>query len=131
TIGRSMLMKCVVTGAAGFIGSHLSERLLELGHQVTGLDVFIPYYDRRIKESNLKVCTQQPHFQFHELDLRTDALASVVNNADVIFHLAAMPGLTQSWVDFENYWTCNTLATRQLLEAVKEHCPKLHRFIQV
>lgn len=124
-------MKCVVTGAAGFIGSHLSERLLELGHQVTGLDAFIPYYDRRIKESNLNVCMQQPHFQFHELDLRTEELAKVVNNADVIFHLAAMPGLTQSWVDFENYWTCNALATRQLLEAVTEHCPNLHRFVQV
>jgi len=124
-------MKCLVTGAAGFIGSHLCERLLELGHQVTGIDAFIPYYDRRIKESNLTVCKSHPHFHFHELDLRTNQLDHLVQNSEVIFHLAAMPGLTQSWVDFENYWTCNALATRQLLEAVRQYSPQIHRFIQV
>lgn len=124
-------MNCLVTGAAGFIGSHLCERLLALGHHVTGIDSFNPYYDRRIKERNLSVCKRHADYQFNELDLRTDQLDHLVKNVEVIFHLAAMPGLTQSWVDFENYWTCNALATRQLLEAVRQSCPKLHRFIHV
>lgn len=124
-------MKCLVTGAAGFIGSHLCEKLLELGHEVHGLDSFVPYYDRNIKERNLKTAEKHTNYRFHELDLRTDNLKELVSNSDAIFNLAAMPGLTQSWVDFDGYWTCNALATKQLLEAVRQHAPKLHRFIQV
>lgn len=124
-------MKCLVTGAAGFIGSHLSEKLLELGHQVHGLDCFVPYYDRSLKERNLLAARKHPNFRFHELDLRTDNLNELVADCEAIFNLAAMPGLTQSWVDFEGYWTCNALATKRLLEAAQHHAPKLHRFIQV
>lgn len=124
-------MKCLVTGAAGFIGSHLCEKLLDLGHVVHGLDSFVPYYDRNLKERNLQVAKKHPQYRFHELDLRTDNLNELVSGADAIFNLAAMPGLTQSWVDFEGYWTCNALATKRLLEAVQHHAPRLHRFIQV
>lgn len=124
-------MKCLVTGAAGFIGSHLCEKLLELGHEVHGLDSFVPYYDRTIKERNILTAKKHAHYRFHELDLRTDNLKELVSNTDAIFNLAAMPGLTQSWVDFEGYWTCNALATKQLLQAVQHHAPNLHRFIQV
>src|SRR5262245_51765485 len=86
-------MKYVVTGAAGFIGSHLCEELLRGGHQVTGIDAFIPYYPVPAKERNLAGLKEQPNFHFHRLDLRTDAADAALADADVIFHLAAMPGL--------------------------------------
>ena len=62
---------CLVTGAAGFIGSHLSEALLARGHAVRGLDAFIPYYPRADKERNLADLRAKPGFVFHEMDLRT------------------------------------------------------------
>jgi nucleoside-diphosphate-sugar epimerase len=124
-------VRCLVTGAAGFIGSHLCERLLELGHQVVGLDAFIPFYPRPLKEANLTLAKTHPHFRFLELDLRTADLSDAVKDVDAVFHLAAMPGLPLSWVDFEGYWTCNALATKRLLEAVQHHTPKLSRFLQV
>jgi len=124
-------VNCLVTGAAGFIGSHLCEKLLELGHHVVGVDSFVPYYARTLKEQNLTEAKKRSTFQFHELDLRTGDLAPLVAQCDAVFHLAAMPGLTQSWIDFESYWTCNVLATKRLLEAVKDASPHLQRFIQV
>src|SRR5215469_14343494 len=96
-------MKCLVTGAAGFIGSHLCERLLALGHEVTGIDAFIPYYPQSVKESNLSVGRQKPAFHFAPIDLRRDSLAEWLDGCEVIFHLAAMPGLAESWVDFDGY----------------------------
>src|SRR5262245_20403146 len=89
-------MKCLVAGAAGFIGSHLSERLLALGHRVIGVDAFIPYYPRELKESNLASARKQPAFSFHELDLRTAEISSLLDAVDVVFHIAAMAGLTRS-----------------------------------
>src|SRR5262249_56301005 len=62
-------MRCLVTGAAGFIGSHLCERLLADGHAVVGVDCFTPYYPRPVKERNLAGLRRQPHFAFHEIDL--------------------------------------------------------------
>lgn len=121
-------MKCIVTGAAGFIGSHLCERLLQEGHDVVGLDAFIPYYPRGIKESNLAVLRTQRDFLFHEVDLRTAPLESVVEGAAVVFHLAAMPGLTRSWTDFDLYESCNVSATRRLLEACYK-LDTLRRFV--
>src|SRR4051794_33781311 len=104
-------MKCVVTGAAGFIGSHLCEALLDAGHQVVGLDAFIPYYPRPVKERNLAPARGRAGCAFHALDLRTDPLDAVLDGAEVVFHLAAMPGLVRSWTDFDGYWTCNVQAT--------------------
>lgn len=124
-------MKCLVTGAAGFIGSHLTEKLLDSGHEVHGVDSFVPYYDRSLKERNLQHALQHPRFHFHEMDLRSAPLHDLVVDTEALFNLAAMPGLTQSWVDFESYWTCNALATKRLLEACQHHARKLHRFIQV
>jgi nucleoside-diphosphate-sugar epimerase len=111
-------MKCVVTGVAGFIGSHLCERLLAAGHAVTGLDALVPYYAPALKEANLAQALAHPQFSFQRLDLRSDQLDGAVADAEVIFHLAAMPGLVRSWTDFEGYWTCNVLATYRLLEAL-------------
>jgi nucleoside-diphosphate-sugar epimerase len=121
-------MHCLVTGAAGFIGSHLCERLLQAGHSVVGIDNFIPYYARSVKESNLAAPRAHPAFAFHSLDLRTEPLAPVVSNAEFIFHLAAMPGLARSWTDFDLYESCNVTATQRLLEAVRGQSG-LRRFI--
>ena len=112
-------MKCVVTGCAGFIGSHLAERLLADGHAVVGVDAFTDYYPRPIKESNLSGFRDHPQFRLHEHDLATGNLAAIVEGAEYVFHLAAMPGLTRSWIDFDTYARCNLTATHRLLEAVK------------
>jgi nucleoside-diphosphate-sugar epimerase len=111
-------MRCVVTGAAGFIGSHLCEHLLDCGHDVRGIDAFIPYYAPATKVRNLDAAMAHSRFRFHRSDLRQDPLESALADADVVFHLAAMPGLTRSWSDFDGYWTCNVLATQRLLEAI-------------
>jgi nucleoside-diphosphate-sugar epimerase len=121
-------MKCLVTGAAGFIGSHLCERLLQDGHEVVGLDCFIPYYPRPTKEANLAACRQRVAFNLLDVDLRRGALLPVVENVEVVFHLAAMAGLTRSWTDFDLYESCNLHATHRLLEAVR-HNKGLKRFV--
>jgi nucleoside-diphosphate-sugar epimerase len=122
-------MLCVVTGAAGFIGSHLCEHLLHQGHEVTGIDAFIPYYAPDIKRRNLAASQRQPNYRFAPLDLRTDALDAVLAGAEVIFHIAAMPGLAASWTDFDLYQSCNVTATQRLLEATRRTAPGLRRLI--
>jgi nucleoside-diphosphate-sugar epimerase len=121
-------MKCLVTGAAGFIGSHLSEELLRRGHEVAGLDAFIPYYPRPLKEANLATLRRHPAFTFHELDLRADELAPALDGVEAVFHLAAMAGLVRSWTDFDLYQSCNLTATHRLLESVRKHA-RLVRFV--
>jgi nucleoside-diphosphate-sugar epimerase len=111
-------MRLIVTGAAGFIGSHLSEALLAAGHEVVGLDAFIDYYPRPVKEANLATARAQAGFAFHEVDLRSADLEPLVDGADAVIHLAAMPGLVRSWTDVELYTTCNLIATQRLIEAV-------------
>jgi nucleoside-diphosphate-sugar epimerase len=123
-------MKCLVTGAAGFIGSHLCERLLHAGHTVVGLDAFIPYYPRAAKEANLAGLRGQPQWHFHPHDLRTDPLDDLLEDVEAIFHLAAMPGLARSWTDFDLYASCNLQATQRLLEAVRGRT-SLRRFLYV
>jgi nucleoside-diphosphate-sugar epimerase len=124
-------MRCLVTGAAGFIGSHLCERLVQEGHEVLGIDAFIPYYDPAIKKRNLAELLNHSRFRFYDLDLRTADLNQLVNSVEYIFHLAAMPGLVQAWQDFEGYWTCNVLATHRLLEAIRTAASKLRRFLYI
>src|SRR5438132_1364945 len=121
-------MKCLVTGAAGFIGSHLCERLLRGGHPVVGVDSFVPYYPRAVKEANLFEARSHHLFSFHELDLRRDPLEEVTADVDVVFHLAAMAGLPKSWTEFDLYESCNVAATQRLVDAALKS-PRLRRFI--
>ncbi|MGL6096810.1 MAG: NAD-dependent epimerase/dehydratase family protein [Fimbriiglobus sp.] len=112
-------MTCVVTGCAGFIGSHLCERLLADGHRVVGIDCFTAYYARAVKERNFAGFRSHPNFTFYPVDLSTDPLADAVAGAEVVFHLAGMPGLNKSWTEFDEYNRHNLVATHRLLEAVK------------
>ncbi len=112
------MTRVLVTGAAGFIGSHLCERLCAEGHLVLGVDAFIPYYPRALKERNLTALSGEPRFTLHEADLRTAPLEPLLEGVDAVVHLAAMAGLLRSWQEFENYMSCNVLGTQRLLAAV-------------
>ncbi len=111
-------MRCLVTGVAGFVGSHLAERLLADGHEVCGIDGFINYYPRFIKERNLEGPRSWKHFTFVEGNLLTLDLEPVLDGVDWIFHQAAQAGVRTSWgQEFARYEDCNVLATQRLLEA--------------
>src|SRR5262245_10331167 len=122
-------MHCVVTGAAGFVGSHLCEELSDRGHTVLGLDAFVPYYSPTLKARNRDAMLTKPGVSFQTLDLRTDALEGALGSADVVFHLAAMPGLERSWTDFDGYFGCNILATQRLISALSKAAPRLKRLV--
>jgi nucleoside-diphosphate-sugar epimerase len=110
----------LVTGAAGFIGSHLCERLLAEGHTVVGLDCFADYYGRDAKEANLAAARTHPRFRLVEADLTRTDLDPLVGEADLIFHQAGQPGVRPSWgKDFEIYVDCNIRATQRLLESAR------------
>ena len=114
-------MKCLVTGAAGFIGSHISERLVKEGYQVVGIDSFLDYYPRETKEKNLEKLRKDPSFTFIEDDLLRIDLKDLLKNISYVFHQAAQAGVRASWGDdFSIYTRSNILATQKLLEACKE-----------
>jgi UDP-glucose 4-epimerase len=117
----------LVTGAAGFIGSHLVERLLEDGAQVTGVDCFTDYYDPTLKRRNLEGALSHPRFRLLEIDLGAADL-SALPEVTVVFHQAAQAGVRASWGrDFASYVHHNVLATQRLLERYQKS--RLERFV--
>jgi nucleoside-diphosphate-sugar epimerase len=113
-------MRSVITGVAGFIGSHLAEKLLALGHEVVGVDKFLDNYARRFKDSNLSQFANHPSFSFINDDLTGIELSRLLTGTDYVFHLAAQPGVRSSWgEEFSQYSHNNILATQLLLEACK------------
>jgi len=108
----------VVTGCAGFIGSHLAEVLVANGDAVTGIDCFTDYYGRPTKERNLGRIVDHPRFRLVEADLAGDLVPDLVAGADGIYHLAAQPGVRGSWgPTFDIYIRDNVLATQRVFEA--------------
>jgi len=113
-------MKAVVTGAAGFIGSHLSEYLVNVGHTVTGIDLFTDYYSRERKEHNLAALRGNGRFTLLEIGLADVDWEQVLEGVTWIFHLAAQAGVRKSWGrDFHVYTVNNVEGTQVLLEACK------------
>ena len=114
-------MKAVVTGAAGFLGSHLCASLLAQGDDVVGIDCFTDDYDPRRKEAHVARLVDHPGFVLHRLDLSSASLAPLLESVDVVYHLAGQPGVRASWgQDFGRYVRGNIMTTHRLLEAVKE-----------
>jgi len=112
---------CLVTGAAGFIGSHLCERLLDDGNGVIGIDCFTDYYPRAYKESNLEGLLGRSGFRFIEDDLRRTDLYALLEGVSYVFHQAAQAGVRASWGEsFDIYTDLNILATQKLLEAARQ-----------
>lgn len=112
-------MRAVVTGAAGFIGSHLVDRLLADGHEVAGVDCFTDYDPGELKDQNLAVAREHRSFRLLELDLAEDDLVGALDGADVVFHIAGRTGLESSRPNqFSDLVRDNVLATQRLLEAL-------------
>ncbi|MBN1660296.1 MAG: NAD-dependent epimerase/dehydratase family protein [Anaerolineae bacterium] len=121
-------MRILVTGAAGFIGSHLAERLVALGHEVRGIDCFTDYYSRALKALNAEALRRQG-VDLMALDLAADDLAPAVEGAEFIVHLAAQPGISATTA-FETYLRNNVQATHRLLLAAQQS-PALRGFLNI
>lgn len=121
-------MNYLVTGAAGFIGSHLCKKLIQNGAHITALDAFTDFYSPTIKKSNIQPLVSHPHFKLIHADILQSDLDKIMDKIDVVFHFAAQPGVRTSWgSDFFIYTRNNIDATQRLLEAAKR--TKLKKFI--
>jgi UDP-glucose 4-epimerase len=113
-------MNAVVTGVAGFIGSHLAERLLSRGATVIGIDCFTDYYARELKEANLTTLRANKEFDLFETTIQDADWPALLRNTTHLFHLAAQAGVRKSWgSDFSFYTKCNIEATQVILEACR------------
>jgi nucleoside-diphosphate-sugar epimerase len=111
-------VNALITGAAGFIGSHLTSALLDRGAQVTGIDCFTDYYPRSIKEANVAVNAGRAGFHFIQASIQGADLSALLDGKTHVFHLAAQAGVRKSWGgDFRIYTDHNVDATQRLLEA--------------
>ena len=118
----------LVTGAAGFVGSHLVDTLLARGDTVVGIDCFTPYYAPDAKRDALVSALAHPRFRLVETDLREADLVPLLADVDTVFHQAAQPGVRLSWSDgFSEYASHNVLATQRLLEAARD--ASIRRFV--
>ncbi len=116
------MSRILVTGAAGFIGSHLVDRLLNEGHKVTGLDCFTDYYSRVAKQQNLSWALSHERFRFVEGDLLRLDLDGLLGGVDKVAHLAGEPGVRCSWGErFSVYTERNVQTTQRLLEAASKN----------
>ena len=123
------MTRIIVTGVAGFIGSTLTEKLLEQGHTITGIDSFTDYYSVHIKEKNIKNILKHPNFSFIHEDLGKLNFSKLFENIDYIFHLAAQPGVRKSWGDdFQIYNQNNIVITQKILESLKKNS-NLKKFV--
>jgi nucleoside-diphosphate-sugar epimerase len=121
-------MKALVTGAAGFIGSHLTASLLDKGATVVGVDCFTDYYPRALKERNLEENKLREGFRFAETTIQDADLPALLDGVTHVFHLAAQAGVRKSWgKDFKVYTVNNIEATQMLLEACVDR--KIERFV--
>lgn len=117
-------MKVLITGSAGFIGSHACEHFIDKGYQVSGLDNFDNFYPRSIKENNLKLIRKSDRFVFHEGDIRDKSLVNKIfddNRFDFVIHLAARAGVRPSIDKVEEYYDVNVNGTLNILEAMRTH----------
>jgi nucleoside-diphosphate-sugar epimerase len=115
-------MIAVVTGAAGFVGSHLCQLLLDLEQPVRAVDLFADYYPRPRKQRNIADLREREGFELIEVDVATASWSDLLGDVGVVYHLAGQPGVRPSWGrEFDTYVHHNVLATQRLLEAVKGH----------
>lgn len=122
-------MKVLITGVAGFVGSNLARRLLDAGHEVTGIDSVTDYYETSIKRRNLAGLADLAGFTFIEADLNTYDLSGLSRTTEIVFHEAGQPGVRKSWgEEFATYLDDNVRATQRLLEAFKGS-PSLQRLV--
>jgi len=121
-------VRALVTGSAGFIGSHLTEDCLRRGWQVIGVDSLTPYYPEEIKRANAEPAIEHPNFTFLETSLLELDLGELLSSVDVVFHLAAQAGVRSSWgKSFDVYTELNITTLQRLLEVAKD--AQLQRFV--
>ncbi|MFF3615433.1 NAD-dependent epimerase/dehydratase family protein [Streptomyces sp. NPDC002580] len=114
-------MRAVVTGAAGFIGSHLCEHLVSRGDEVIGVDAMTDFYEPALKRRHLAGLLGHDRFSFRRGDLLDLRLAPLFATADAVYHLAGQPGVRGSWgAEFDVYLERNVLATQRVLEAARD-----------
>jgi UDP-glucuronate 4-epimerase len=113
--------RALVTGCAGFVGSHLTDALLAAGTEVAGVDCLSDNYPAADKLANLAEARGHDAFELHAVDLATADLAPLLDGCDVVYHLAAEPGVRTSWGRrFDRFVHSNVEATQRLLEAVRD-----------